>query len=135
MKYPQLIVYETDGALANLLKKLAIDQGWLLRETRSEKTLLEQLADPRVSIVFLKLERDLAAGLDLLAKISTEFPDCPCVVVTDVKIESKQREKFSTMVYDLGAKYLIFPPLTQPIAEDLANGFMLSAMRTAGLGS
>ncbi len=133
MKYPQLIIYETDGAMAKLLGKLASDQGWMMRESRSNESLLNLLKEQRVSIVFLKFERDLVSGLELLSQITTQFPDCPVVVVSDVKADSHQRENLSCLVFDLGARYIVFPPLTQPVAEDLANGLMISALRTAGL--
>ena len=33
------------------------------------------------------------------------------------------------MLFDLGARYVLFPPLTKPVLEDLASGLMASAVR------
>ncbi len=133
MKYPQLLIYESDGAIAELLGKLAADQGWLIRQCRSAETIFELLKESRISVVFLKFERDLLSGLELLSQITSLYPDCSVVVVSDVKADSQQRENLACLVFDLGAKYIVFPPLTQPVAEDLANGCMISSLRMAGL--
>lgn len=134
MKRPQVIAYESDGWLASQVRRLASESAWLLREPRRPEALLE-LANESPAVVMLKLERDLLEGLSLLAQITEEAPDAPVIVVSDVKMEGhEQRAQLSALAFDLGARYVLFPPLQQSVMEDLVSGLMAATIeRTVGI--
>src|SRR2546423_2076138 len=90
MKHPQLVVYESDGALAGQVRRLAGENSWLVRECRRSDACLELVSESRPSVLLLKLERDLQDGLTLLAQTAERAPDCPVVLVSDVQIEGAQ---------------------------------------------
>ena len=137
MKYPQLVIYESDGALAAQLRRLAGEHSWLLRESRQIEACVNLLAEARPSLLLIKLERELLDGLTLLTSITERAPDCPVVVVSDVKMEgAEQRAQLSALAFDLGARYVLFPPLQQPVLEDLVSGLMAATVaRVVGGGS
>jgi hypothetical protein len=52
------------------------------------------------------------------------------VLVSDVKMEgAEQRAQLSALAFDLGARYVLFPPLQQPVIEDLVAGLLGATIR------
>jgi chemotaxis response regulator CheB len=130
MKHPQVVVYESDGWLAGQVRRLAGENGWLVRESRHADACLGLLADARPAVLLLRLERELHDGLTLLGQVAERAPDCPVVLVSDVKMEgADQRAQLSALAFDLGARYVLFPPLQQPVIEDLVAGLLGAAIR------
>lgn len=130
MKHPQVVVYESDGWLADQVRRLTGENAWLVRESRRPDACLALLADARPSILLLRLERELLDGLTLLGQVTEQAPDCPVVLVSDVKMEeAEQRAQLSALAFDLGARYVLFPPLQQPVIEDLVAGLLGAAIR------
>ncbi|MSR53916.1 MAG: hypothetical protein EXS09_11600 [Gemmataceae bacterium] len=135
MKYPQVVVYESDGSLARQVRRLAAENSWLVREPRRPESCLELLADFRPSVLLLKLEDELHAGLSLLAQVTQLAPRCSVILVSDVKMEgAEQRAQLSALAFDLGAKHTLFPPLQQSVIEDLVSGLLTASIRRT-LGS
>jgi PleD family two-component response regulator len=129
MKYPQIVVYESGGWLAGQIKRLASENGWLVRESRREDTCLNLVQDGRPTVFLLYLEKDLLEGLSLVARVREVASDCSIVLVSDVKMDTaEQRSQLSTLAFDLGARYVLFPPLQQPVIEDLVAGLMASTI-------
>lgn len=137
MKSPQVVVYESDGSLAGQVRRLAGENSWLVRECRQSDACLQLISDVRPSVLLLKLERDLQDGLTLLARTAERAPDCPVVLVSDVKMEgAEQRAQLSALAMDLGARYVLFPPHQTPVIEDLVSGLMAATVcRTVGAGT
>ena len=130
MKHPQVVVYESDGWLADQVRRLAGENAWLVRESRRPDACLALLADARPAVLLLRLERELLDGLTLLGQVAERAPDCPVVLVSDVKMEgAEQRAQLSALAFDLGARYVLFPPLQQPVIEDLVAGLLGAAVR------
>jgi chemotaxis response regulator CheB len=130
MKLPQVVVYESEGTLAGQVRRLAGENSWLVRESRDPDACVKLLADSRPSVLLLNLERDLHDGLSLLGWVAERAPDCPVIVVSDVKMEgAEQRAQLSALAFDLGARYVLFPPLQQPVIEDLVAGLMSATIK------
>jgi chemotaxis response regulator CheB len=130
MKHPQVVVYESDGSLAAQVRRLAGDNAWLVRESRQPDACLQLLAEVRPAVLLLKIERELLDGLTLLGRVAERAPDCPVVLVSDVKMEgAEQRAHLSALAMDLGARYVLFPPHQTPVIEDLVSGLMASTVR------
>ena len=88
------------------------------------------LEESRPAVLLLRLERELLDGLTLLDRVAERAPDCPVVLVSDVKMEgAEQRAQLSALAFDLGARYVLFPPLQQPVIEDLVAGLMGATVR------
>jgi predicted GTPase len=69
-------------------------------------------------------------GLSLLGKIAERASDCPVILVSDVKMEgAEQRFQLSALALDLGASYVLFPPLQTTVIEDLVSGLLTAAIR------
>lgn len=130
MRHPQVVVYESDGWLAGQVSQLSKDHSWLVRESRQAEACLNFLGEARPSILLLKVERRLVDELALLAALCEKVPDCPVVVFSDVKMENaQQRSSLATLAYDLGARYVMFPPLTRSVIEDVVAGLMLATIQ------
>jgi chemotaxis response regulator CheB len=125
MRYPQIVVFERDGWLAAQVQELGREHSWLVRESRQADACVQLLREARPAVLLLKLERKLIDELTLLARLQEKAPDCPVIVVSDVKLDgAAQRMSLAGLAYDLGARCVLFPPLTHPVIEDLVVGLM-----------
>jgi len=125
MRLPQVVVYESDGWLATQVADVAKEHGWLVREARQAEACLNFLHESRPSLLLLKLERKLVDELALLAAIKEKAPDCPVVVFSFVKLENaQQRSNLAGLAYDLGARYIMFPPRVRNVIEEVVVGLM-----------
>ena len=70
--------------------------------------------------------------LGLVATVCRLAPDVPTVAVSDVKLGDADRAAWAAAVADLGARVVLFPPLTRPVLEDAVGGLMAVAVRRAG---
>ena len=58
------------------------------------------------------------------------------MAVSDVKFDGPAaRQAFAGLAYDLGASYVLFPPLAQPLIEDVTAGLMATAVRRCGVAA
>jgi chemotaxis response regulator CheB len=136
MRHPQVVVFEGSGSVAAQLEQVAAENRWLLRESRQPEACLELVRQARPSVLVLKLERRLVDELTLLADVREQAPDCPVVVVSDVKLEGPtQRLNLAGLAYDLGARYVMFPPLERSLLEDVTAGLLTAAIRRGVLAA
>jgi ActR/RegA family two-component response regulator len=132
MKLPQIIILELDGWLAKQLRELAGESRWLVQPTRSVGAALSlaRVRRPAVLLVQVELGEDKPASLQLVADVHRQAPDVPIVVVSDVKFPDAERAAWTSALLDLGARYVLFPPLMKSILEDVVSGLMNAAIRT-----
>jgi hypothetical protein len=131
MHAPQVVVLEADGWIARHLKDIAAESAWLVRGARGAESALQMAAErgPCVLIVQAELAEDRPAPLRLVADARRTCPDVPVVAVSDVKLSEADRAAWTAALFDLGARYVLFPPLTQPVLEDVVSGLMAAAVR------
>ncbi len=131
MRAPQIVVLEADGWIARHLGDIATESAWLVRGVRASDTALSLARErrPCVLLVQVELAEDEPAALALIATVRRECPDVPVVAVSDVKLSDTDRVAWTAALFDLGARYVLFPPLTQPVLEDVTSGLMAVAIR------
>jgi DNA-binding response OmpR family regulator len=134
MRAPQLVVVEYDGWIARHLSDLATEGAWLVRGTRGVDTGLSFVRErrPCVLVVQVELAEDNLAALRLIADARRACSDVPVVAVSDVKLSDADRVAWTAALFDLGARYVLFPPLTKPVLEDVISGLMAAAIRRVG---
>jgi len=130
MRSPQLVILETDGWLGKQLRELASESRWLIHSARSIETV-RTLAHRQPTVLLVQFEpgEDKPAPLQLVADAHSTAPDTPIVAVADVKLPDGERAAWTAALLDLGARYVLFPPLTKPILEDLVSGLMAATIR------
>jgi hypothetical protein len=106
MRYPQVLIYENDGRIAELLRREGKPRHWSLREPRRPEACLRLLQRGGPSVLVLKLGRDLLQELTLLDRVSWLFPDTATVVIGD-----SGNPVLAGLAWDLGAAFVLFPPL------------------------
>jgi hypothetical protein len=130
MRHPQIVCYESSGWLAGQVRRLALESGWLIREPRDDAACLGLLDSMRPSVLLLEMSRDPFPTLAFLAEFTQIAPDCPVVLISDGKMEgADHRAHVSALAFDLGARYVLFPPLQQPVIEDLVFGFLTASIK------
>jgi DNA-binding NtrC family response regulator len=132
MRLPQIMVWESDGWMARQLRELATENRWLLRPVRSARRLRQLLNASGVCGVCLlqfELWSEQREPIELLAEMHLRSPDVPIVAVSDVKLPEAERAAWTAALFDLGARYVLFPPLTKPVLEDVVSGLMLAALK------
>lgn len=122
MRYPQVVVYEQDGALAHRLAPCRDQFRWAVREPRRLEGCMELLRQPGPSVLVLRLSRDLVNELTLLDWVVTDRPDVPVVVVGD-----SDDPALVGLLWDLGARFVFAPPLGHEGLLPVVAGLMRSA--------
>jgi hypothetical protein len=131
MKHPQVIVLDADGWLAKQLRELAAESRWLVRPARTADTALSLARgrSPAVLVVQFEPGEDKPAALALVADAHRLAPGVPVVAVADAKMPDAERAAWTAALLDLGARYVLFPPLTKSVLEDVVSGLMTATIR------
>jgi DNA-binding NtrC family response regulator len=103
MRQAQMLVYEADGRLAQLLRGGVEQRGWRLREVRQPESVLEVLREGGPVLV-LKLGRDLHEELTLLEQVKWAYPDTAVVVISNA-----DHAEQTALIWDLGASCVLLP--------------------------
>jgi DNA-binding NtrC family response regulator len=104
MRYPQLLIVDPDQRLAGLLRDLAKQHQWSLREPRSAEACLRSLRQSGTGVVVMSVGQDPKAEMHLLERCGVLFPDVPTVVVTD-----SDSSALVGLAWDLGAHFIFGP--------------------------
>ena len=119
---PQIIVL--DPAIARHLADHAAEHRWLLRTAKTLPAARELARDRRPTVAFLTFSPADPAAIALMAELHHRAPDTAVVAVSDEKLSEPDRAAWTAVLMDLGARYVLFPPLTKAVLEDLAGGLM-----------
>lgn len=118
MRSPRLLVYETDGRLAALLRETARARALALREPRRPEACLRLLRGGP-GVLVLKLGRDPTPELLLLERVTWLCPDAATVVVGDA-----EHAPFAATAWDLGAAYVLLPPQPRDRLPEVVAGLL-----------
>jgi DNA-binding response OmpR family regulator len=131
MKHPRVIVLESDGWLAKQLRELAAENRCLVRSVRTNDAALSLVKEQSPAVLLVQFEpaEDRPQPLSLLADVHRLVPDVPIVAVADSKLSDAERAAWTAALLDLGARYVLFPPLTKPVLEDIVSGLLTAAIR------
>jgi len=119
MRFPQLIIYETDGRLARMLEATAGTHRWALRQPRRVESCLRLLRQGDPAIVVAKLESDLESAFTLIERTAWLFPDVAIVVVLD-----RDEAMLGELAWDLGAAFVLAPPQPRERLLDVVANLM-----------
>jgi transposase InsO family protein len=131
MRFPQLVVLALDDWLGRQVAELARRRRWLLREARQFGAAMRMLTPPRPTVLLAQLDprREQADGLQFLADVHIQCPDTATVAVSDVKINhDAERSLWTATVLDLGARAVLYPPLTKPVLEEIVDRMMTAVI-------
>jgi DNA-binding response OmpR family regulator len=119
MRYPQLLIYETDGRLARILEATAGTHRWVLRQPRKMESGLRLLRQGGPAILVLSLDSDLDQSLTLLTRTTESFPDVLSVVAVE-----NDNTALADLAWDLGAAYVLTPRQPRDLLLDIVAGLM-----------
>jgi hypothetical protein len=133
MKSPLLVVFAPDGWLAKQLRELAAARKWLVREAR-QLGAAKGCLDGRPTVLFVQFDphKSPTDALKAIADVHLAHPDVAVVAVSDAKLPEEDRAVWSATALDLGARSVLFPPLTRPVLEDLAGSLLTAVLRRVG---
>ena len=131
MRYPQLVVLEAVGWVGRQLAELAGESKWLVRTPRGPVDALALAREPRPGVLVVEIDpaTDHPEPFALIADAHRFCPDVPILAVSDAKLPDADRAVWSAVLLDLGARYVLFPPVSKPVLEDLVSGLMAAAVR------
>ncbi len=118
MRRSQALLCESDGTLAKLLRPLFEEKGWRLREFRQIESMKTTLQEG-VPVVILKLGRRLFEELALLEQTHWAYPETAMVVIGDLA-----NPDLAALCWDLGARFVLFPPWPREHLRDIVKSLM-----------
>jgi hypothetical protein len=125
MRYPQIVVHERDGRLADQLRPLAAAERWGLREPRQADVLWRTLESGGPTVFVIRLGRPPDQDFELIERISWLLPDVATVVVGD----PDDAPPAAGLAWDLGAAYALFPPQSRDLLPDIVAGLVRRSVR------
>lgn len=131
MKYPQVIVVAFDDWLAKQLRENVAENRWVLHQVRQPRASLGLVSDIQPTVLILQMDphSDNHSPFQVLSDVHRLRPDVAIVVVSDVKLPDEDRLLWSLMAHDLGARCVLFPPLSRPVLEDVVSGLMSATIQ------
>jgi hypothetical protein len=131
MRHPQLLIFEYDSRLSQLLQSLAQSQSWSLAPVRDPAACLRLLQHGTPSTLVLKMGRDLEREAALLEQVTWQYPDTATIVVGDL-----DHSPLASLAWDLGAACVLFPPMPRDHLPAIVAGLMTAAVEAwkAALG-
>jgi hypothetical protein len=128
---PQLVILDPDGPLAALLAEPAAVHRWLVRRPRAADAALGYARDARPTVLLARVDPavDDAVTAGLFADVHRTSPDVAVVAVSDAKLADADRAAWTAVLMDLGARYVLFPPLAPPVLAELVTGLMTATIR------
>jgi len=124
MHYPQIVVFERDGRLAEGLAALAEIERWTLRESRQVESCLRLLRHPGPAVLVVKVGKPAERDIALVEQVTWQLPNVPVVAVGDVE----DAAVLAGLAWDVGASYALFPPLSRDLLPEVVAGLMRSAI-------
>jgi hypothetical protein len=140
--HPQLLIYESDGRLAELLRKPVLDRRWALHEPRRRDACVRALARGAASVLLLKVDGDLRGDQGLLEKtpgdeaaarrihervrqyclleeVTRRFPNTATVILSDT-----EDARLTALAWDLGAACVLNAPQSSETLLDVIAGLL-----------
>lgn len=102
MRFPQLILVESDGRLAAGLRPLAAERAWLLREPRRIESALRLLDRGDPNLLLIRVGRDLEREFSLLESARQRHPEVAIVLLCD-----SDHPRLIGLGWDMGATYVL----------------------------
>lgn len=127
MKQAALVTVGAEGRLAELLAEWAKERSLAHRAVRHMRAALNLVRKNVAAVVVLKLGRDLERELTLLERVSALYPTTPCLIVGDA-----DNPDLAALCWDLGARYVLFPPTPIEKLTSLLPGFFPSPAAPPG---
>jgi DNA-binding NtrC family response regulator len=125
MRHPQILVYETDGRLAELLRREANLEQCSVREPRRIESCLRLLATDGPTVLVLKAGRDLVGEMTLLERVHWLHPKVDLVVV-----EESGNTAVAALAWELGAAFVLASPYSVEELVDIIRGLLGPAARS-----
>jgi DNA-binding NtrC family response regulator len=122
MRQRQVLVCESDGRLADVLRETVQAHGWRLSEVRHPRVCLGLLPQGPGSVFVIRCGRDLLREMTLVHEVTTLLPETATVVVCDA-----DNPAVVSLAWDLGAKFVLHPPQIRELLPDIVAGFMAGA--------
>jgi DNA-binding NtrC family response regulator len=105
MRYPQIILYEADASIAQILEPIVQARRWVLRHPRQAPACLALVEGGGPAVLVLKIGRHLIREMTFLDQVHEGSPDVPLVVVADSEDYLLLR-----LSMELGASFVLMPP-------------------------
>lgn len=128
MRYPQIVVFESDGVLAKTLAPLIVateksSPSWLLRESRQGPACLSLLKSGGPSVFVIKIGRHLVREMTLLQDVHATSPDVGIVVVAD-----SDDPVMVGLALELGAGFVVGPSHPRQLIIDVVRQMLHAAI-------
>lgn len=126
MKFPRVVVWAFDDWLATQLREAVAERKWVLQSVRTHAEWAKAIGTrgPCVAVVQADPTGESEKQLAEVGELHRTNTDADVVVVCDVKLNDEDRPPWTVTALDLGARLVLYPPLTQTVLDDAVVGLM-----------
>ena len=124
MHQTQIVTYKIDGAIAVRLRELAQARRFWLRETSQLDACRNLVQTTAPAILVLVLGGDLERELTLLEQVHASMPGTSIVALGEV-----DNPVLAGLAWDLGAKFVFFPPTSAHAVNEVIGRLLEEAAR------
>lgn len=126
MRSPRVVVWAFDAWLTTQLGEALAERKWLLQSvsTHAEWVKATGTDGPCVAVVQADPTGESEKQVAAVGELHRVHPTVDVVVVCDVKLNDEDRPPWTAAALDLGARLVLYPPLTKTVLEDAVVGLM-----------
>ncbi|MCU0706586.1 MAG: hypothetical protein MUF18_21735 [Fimbriiglobus sp.] len=124
MKYPRVVVWAFDGWLASQLREAITERRWVMQTVNTPAEWRKATATACVAVIQADPTAADNQALTAVSELHRGNPDADVVVVCDMKLNDDDRPPWTAAALDLGARLVLYPPLTKVVLEDAVLGLM-----------
>ena len=119
MRFPQVLIFESDKRLTASLEPLAEELGCTVRQVQQPEACRRALRRGGPNVLLLRVGRDLDREFALLDQVSTQLPETRILVVLD-----QDDARLRALAWDLGAAYVLPLARARDLLPDLIRGMV-----------
>lgn len=128
MRFPRVVVCAATEELELDLRPLAQARRWVVAGFRRIDSAIAALVPGSPTVLLLEVDPE-TPDVDTLRQVldvGRTFPDVPVVVLSAGKMPEAERPNWVAILLSLGVSYVLFPPVTPTVIEDLISGLLLA---------
>src|SRR5438445_147910 len=120
MRMRQVVIYDSDSRLADILRPAAQAQAFRISEVRHLRACWGLLRQGAGNVLVMRVGRDVVREMEHLDSVQRHLPETAVIVVDDA-----DNPALVQLAWDLGARHVLPASLARDELADVVTGLLL----------